>query len=329
MFEKDHAAKVMFGNSEAVANLINEAFFQGEALFRPDQFHPLPTEAFCLPEEVGNGDRQASAVRDALWRCDDGAAPHGYLLFGLEYQSSVDYFMPGRLFIEAALNINEQRREIARRREAQRGRHGHPSSGEYLSRFGKEDKIVKPLAVVVHFGGDAWDGPKCLNDIAHPLPPALAEFDYDMKAPVVDLDRIPIERVRGFEQNLKLVLLYAMGRKDSGLMRRILAEEPGFRRVPHHVVELIKALFHTNIQIPEDKEDIDMCLAEEQMIEEGRKEGRKKGRKEGRKKGLKEGAERYIQMCRKNNLPQTEIISVLKDVFLLSDQTASKLLKQA
>ena len=45
MFDKDHASKVLFGNSEAVANLINEAFFQGEALFRPDQFHALPTEA--------------------------------------------------------------------------------------------------------------------------------------------------------------------------------------------------------------------------------------------------------------------------------------------
>ncbi|MBQ6472300.1 MAG: hypothetical protein IJJ33_09975 [Victivallales bacterium] len=108
-------------------------------------------------------------------------------------------------------------------------------------------------------------------------------------------------------------------------MRRILAEEPGFRRVPHHVVELIKALFHTNIQIPENKEDIDMCLAEEQMIEEGRTEGMEKGRA----KGLQEGAERHIQVCRKNNLPQTKILSVLKTVFLLSDQTATDLLKRA
>ena len=108
-----------------------------------------------------------------------------------------------------------------------------------------------------------------------------------------------------------------MGRKDSRLMRRIPAEEPGFRRVPHHVVDLIKALFQTNIQIPEDKEDIDMCLAEEQMIEEGKIEE------------PQEGAERYIQMCRNNNISPQEILAVLKTVFLLSDQTTADLLRKA
>ncbi|MBQ6471250.1 MAG: hypothetical protein IJJ33_04645 [Victivallales bacterium] len=316
MFDKDHAAKVMFGNGEAVANLINEAFFQGDAYFCPEQFHALPTEEFCLGTEGGKGGAKASVVRDALWRCDEGDAPHGYLLFGLEFQSRVDYFMPGRLFLEAALNINARRREIDMKK-TQCGKRKYASSEEYLSRFGKEDKIVKPLSVVVHFGGNTWDGPKCLSDISHPLPSALAEYDYDMRMPVVDLDQIPIERVRGFEQNLKLVLLYAMGRKDSRQMRRILAEEPGFRRVPHHVVELIKALFQTNIQIPEDKEDIDMCLAEEQMIEEGKIEG------------LLEGAERYVQMCRNSNVSPQEILSVLKTVFLLSDQNAADLLRKA
>ena len=100
-------------------------------------------------------------------------------------------------------------------------------------------------------------------------------------------------------------------------MRRIPAEEPGFRRVPHHVVDLIKALFQTNIQIPEDKEDIDMCLAEEQMIEEGKIEE------------PQEGAERYIQMCRNNNISPQEILAVLKTVFLLSDQTTADLLRKA
>ena len=127
MFDKDHASKVLFGNSEAVANLINEAFFQGEALFRPDQFHALPTEAFFLEKKDNKEGRQPSITRDALWRCEDEASPNGYLLFGLEFQSQVDYFMPGRLFIEVALNINAQHREIARKKEAQWGKKGYPS----------------------------------------------------------------------------------------------------------------------------------------------------------------------------------------------------------
>ncbi|MBQ6473743.1 MAG: hypothetical protein IJJ33_17285 [Victivallales bacterium] len=361
MFDKDHAAKVMFGNSEAVANLINEAFFRGKEYFHPEQFHALPTDSFLIETKNRKGNKRTCTTRDAFWQCDTGDNRHICLLFGLEFQSSVDYFMPGRLFIDAALNIHEQHRRIAMKREAQWGKRGYPSTEEYLSRFGKGDKVVKPLAVVAYFGGDGWDGPKSLNDISSPLPPELAEYDYDMKAPVVDLDNIPIERVRGFEQNLKLVLLYAIGRKEPGLLRRIVAEEPGFRKVPHHVATLIQALFHTKFKIPNDKEDIDMCLAEEMMIEEGRKKGMedglkqgmedglkqgmkdglkqgmqdglKKGMQDGLKKGMQEGmlkgAERYIQMCRNNNTSRSETLLGLKSIFLLSPQKATALLRKA
>jgi len=160
-----------------------------------------------------------------------------------------------------------------------------------------------------------------LNDITRPLPPEFAEFDYDIKAPVVDFDKIPIERALGFEQKLKLVLLYGLGRKDPGLLRRILAEEPGFRKVLRCVAELIQAMYHTKIQIPDNKEEIDMCLAEELMIEEGRIKGKQEERLES--------AERYIQVCRNANTPHTEILSVLKSVFLFSGQEAAALLRKA
>ena len=333
MHDKDHAAKVLFGNSEAVANLVNEAFFQGDNFFLPEHFHPLPAEAFMLEAEHGKGARPAGIVADALWQYDTGSGSHDKLLIIMEFQSKVNYFMPGRLFVEAALNINAQRREIDMKREAEWGRRGYASSKEYLSRFRKGDRIVKPLAVVVYFGEGEWDGPLNLNDMACPLPPELAAFDYDMRVPVVDLDKIPIEKVLCFEQNLKLVLLYGKGRKDPELLMRILAGEPGFRRMPRVVAELIQALFHTKIEIPKEQEEIDMCLAEELMIKEGerkgREEGERKGREEGRKEGMQESAERYIQMCRNTNTSQTEMLSVLKSVFLLSAQQAAALLNKA
>jgi len=321
MFDKDHAAKVLFGNSEAVANLLNEAFFQGRAFFHPENLHPLPTEAFILEAKDKSGAKQTSATWDALWRYDIGDGSNDCLLIGMEYQSMVNYFMHGRLFLEAALNISTQQREIDMERQVQWGSKGYSSSEEYLSRFRKEDKVVKPLVVVVYFGEREWDGPLKLNDITRPLPSEFAEFDYDMKAPVVDLDKIPIERVLGFEQKLKLVLLYGLGRKDPGLLRRILAEEPGFRKVPRCVAELIQAMYHTKIQIPDNKEEIDMCLAEELMIEEGRIKGKQEERLES--------AERYIQVCRNANTPHTEILSVLKSVFLFSGQEAAALLRKA
>ena len=150
-------------------------------------------------------------------------------------------------------------------------------------------------------------------------------------------DKIPIENVLCFEQNLKLVLLYGKGRKDPELLRRILEGEPGFRRVPRVVAELIQALFHTKIEIPKEQEVIDMCLAEELMIKEGerkgREEGERKGREEGERKGreagVRESAERYIQMCRNANTPQAEMLAVLESVFLLSDRQASALLRKS
>ena len=142
-------------------------------------------------------------------------------------------------------------------------------------------------------------------------------------------DKIPIENVLCFEQNLKLVLLYGKGRKDPELLRRILEGEPGFRRVPRVVAELIQALFHTKIEIPKEQEVIDMCLAEELMIKEGERKGREEGERKGREAGVRESAERYIQMCRNANTPQAEMLAVLESVFLLSDRQASALLRKS
>jgi len=325
MFDKDHAAKIVFGNREAVANLLNEAFFQGRVFFLPENLHAMPTEEFILDSGDKGGGNQGSATWDALWRYDLGTDPVESLVIGMEFQSKVDYFMHGRLFVKAALNINAQHRVTDMERQVEGSRKGYASSEEFLSRFRKEDRIVKPLAVVVYLGDKEWDGPRRLNDIASPLPPDLAKFDYDFMVPVVELDKIPLENVLGFEQKLKLVLLYGRGRKDPALLKRILAKEPGFRKVPRCVAELIRALYNTQIAIPENQEEIDMCLAEELMIEEGREQGREEGRNQERL----ESAERYVQICRNANMPSQEILSMLQSVFLFPAQEAAALLNKA
>ena len=46
-----------------------------------------------------------SATWDALWRYDLGTGADESLVIGMEFQSKVDYFMHGRLFVKAALNM--------------------------------------------------------------------------------------------------------------------------------------------------------------------------------------------------------------------------------
>ena len=55
-------------------------------------------------------------------------------------------------------------------------------------------------------------------------------------------------------------------------------------------VRVIRTVTNTPVEIQKEAEEVNMCKAIEEMMEDSRQEGRKEGQKEGRKEGEMSGA---------------------------------------
>lgn len=119
----------------------------------------------------------------------------GYVLYGTENQAAVHYAMPVKDNLYDALDYAGQVEEAAKshRRamkmvkaegeEASRSdcramkmakaegkempakEKKRPGSGEFLSGFWKEDRLIPSVTVTIYFGCEEWDGPLSLFDM--------------------------------------------------------------------------------------------------------------------------------------------------------------------
>ena len=97
---------------------------------------------------------------------DDTAA---YLLLGVEGQSQIHYAMPVKDMVYDAFQYASQVEEAAnshkRAVKARKKDKKTPkvptvrtlSSGEYLTGFYKEDKLIPVITLVIYFGSEEWD----------------------------------------------------------------------------------------------------------------------------------------------------------------------------
>ena len=106
-----------------------------------------------------------------------------YMILGVEEQSDIHYAMPVKDMVYDSLHYASQVEEAARshRREARKTREDKAidkeigleevvtgkkvSSGEYLTGFYKEDRLIPVITLVVYFGPDKWDAPVCLHEM--------------------------------------------------------------------------------------------------------------------------------------------------------------------
>ena len=181
MSDKDTVTKEFMRDTKIFADAFNYLLYNGKEVIKPHNLHPLDTDLTALPF------READVVpvqryRDLLNRTtimQDGKAT--YLLLGIENQSEVHYAMPVRNMVYDALQYAAQveqtakmhREERKRRREQAKEKSSAPeqnpapkiSSGEYLSGFYKDDKLLPVITLVLLFDSNPWDGPLSLHEM--------------------------------------------------------------------------------------------------------------------------------------------------------------------
>ena len=79
-------------------------------------------------------------------------------------------------------------------------------------------------------------------------------------------------------------------------------------------VTIINALTNSNLKIEEGKDEVQMCKALDDLIEDGRNEGRK------------EGIVALISICREFGIGDNEIITKIMEKFAITEEEATDML---
>ena len=125
------------------------------------------------------------------------------------------------------------------------------------------------------------------------------------------------EELERFETDLKYVMTYVRYSDDKNKLMNYARENDIVLNIES--VTIINALTNSNLKIEEGKDEVHMCKALDDLIEDGRN----KGRSEGVEIGRQEGIAALISICREFGVGDKEIINRLMEKFSLSKEEAT------
>ena len=315
--EKDLVDYTYLSDNLRYADLFNGVLFGGEEVISADHLTGDDTK-LVIPSKG----KKKGRYRDIVRKYENGVS---YAVLGVENQEAVDYTMPLRIMEYEAGEYSRQVAEIKKLHE----RLEDVTGDEYLCKFSKTDKIW-PCITLVLYWGEKWDGSKTLWEMMRleDLPEALRTYVNDYPTHLVNVKGF--ENTSVFKSDLRLVFDFLKHAKDREGMRKLLLENEAYRTVSRDAYEVMRV--HTNLaeldkymeeKVDEEKEDLDMCQAIRELIEDGRQEGKLEGRLEGKKEGRMEALKLSVE-----NLMKSLSISLDKACELLDINEECDKLKQ-
>ena len=272
------------------ADVVNYYVFGGRQIVRPDDLTPLDTAEVVIP--YGNGARSpVQKYRDTvkLWSAmtDEKVV---YVILGAENQTEVHYAMPVRSglydFLNYAGQVSEAGKRYRKKTQKENGSAIKLTSGEFLSGFRKDDKLIPVITLVVFFGNTEWDGPMTIHEMLNTQDRQILNLVQDYKIHLVAPSGIADDDFTKFRTDLGPVLQFIKYSDDKDKLDEATKSIDRFRRMDPESVGLINAVTGSDLKIVVNEEGkVDVCTA----IDEMRKESRNKGRIEGRIEGHREG----------------------------------------
>ena len=214
-------------DAKIFADAFNFLLYDGKNVICPSRLRTMDTTEIVLPFGKDHTASPVQKYRDNLKYLtameDETSA---YVILGLEGQSDIHYAMPVRDMLYDAMQYAKQvenaakaHRDAAKARAEKRGpdssdhtaasEKAHTTtSGEYLSGFYKDDRLVPVITLVILFSPKPWDGPMSihgmLSGVKAELLPFIPDYRINLIAPA-DLSESSMDK---FKTSLREVLLY-------------------------------------------------------------------------------------------------------------------------
>lgn len=280
MSKKDTVTKAFMRENTVFADAFNYLIFNGKKVIQPEQLQELDTTELVqlIAKGKNNKNESVQKYRDILKAAvimeDENA---DYLLLGIENQTEIHYAMPVRNMIYDALQYGNQVAAIAAQNVKEKKA---PTRAEFLSGFYKADKLRPVITLVLHFGADPWDGATSLHEMMYFPLEEMRTFIQDYKIHLIDPAALKPDELEKFSTSLREVLGCIKYSKDKEKLSSFIRNNTRMM-LEINAARVIQAITNITLDLSEEVEEVDMCKAIDDMMQDSREEGKAEGRTEG------------------------------------------------
>lgn len=280
MSKKDTVTKAFMRENTVFADAFNYLIFNGKKVIQPERLQELDTTELVqlIAKGKNNKNESVQKYRDILKAAvimeDENA---DYLLLGIENQTEIHYAMSVRNMIYDALQYGNQVAAIAAQNVKEKKA---PTRAEFLSGFYKADKLRPVITLVLHFGANPWDGATSLHEMmGFPLE-EMRTFIQDYKIHLIDPAALEPDELEKFSTSLREVLGCIKYSKDKEKLSSFIRNNTRMM-LEINAARVIQAITNITLDLSEEVEEVDMCKAIDDMMQDSREEGKAEGRTEG------------------------------------------------
>ena len=263
---KDSVDKVYFKDKEKACDLWNGLVVEQGPLLAPEMLREVNVEQNAVLIDAAGNVEPDNGLRDIVYFVEAGQDSFYYCI---EIQSSQDRTMPVRI-----MNYDARKYKLEIEDKD----------------FNDKQAFYPVVTVVLNFSKGAWTAPcgirGMFNTLSEGLRQLVSEYSYILIDPYV-LDE---EKYSRLYTDLKYVLNYIAVSGD-GEKFELLYEKSKGAWISAKAVMLLNEHLNINFKMPEGKEEIEMCVAMEQLKAKWTAEARAEARAEALAEGLAKGCE--------------------------------------
>ena len=200
-----------------------------------------------------------------------------YVIFICENQSEIHYGMPIRMLLYDSVQYADQ---LKKKQKENKKAGNLKSSAEFLSGIFKGEPFMPVVSVVFYYGDNPWDGPLTMEEMIC-LPDDAAELKEYLPRYKVHLIEPRNTDPGKFPGDWRLILeTLRCGNYKKDIMQYVKKHEKELGELSAKASKALLTMLGRDIKLTNDKEEISVCRALQELKEEGKIEGKTEGIKE-------------------------------------------------
>ena len=267
MGTKNTISKEYMSDNIKFADVFNYFLYNGKQVIQPKSLSEKDITETSIPYKGKEMIYPVEKYRDILKKCIiKKDQRYIYLLLGIENQSDIHYAMPVRNMLYDALNYSGQVSNIARNHRENKD---SMTSPEFLSGITNDDKLIPVFTLVIYWGNDKWNAPRSLYEMFREIDLNTARFLNDYRINLIAPNEI--KDFSMFQSELGKVLEFINASDDIDKMKKILEDNREYYlHMDVDSAKMIEEFGKTKLELEKynEKEEIDMCKAIDDMIQE-------------------------------------------------------------
>ena len=141
-----------------------------------------------------------------------------------------------------------------------------PDTGEYLSGFYREDRLIPVITLVLYFAPGEWDGTRSLHEILTVQDPKILSFVSEYRLNLLTPGSMSDEEIDQFSTSLREVMLFIKYSKDKAKLNEMVQKDDQFKKVDRKVFNVISTVTGVEFKLKEEEELSTLSIEEVQLL---------------------------------------------------------------